>query len=1038
MFDKKGRFIIEDYNRQSTFSSFLPGISGLEGIPIWCFYVNRGQAIASFGTEDKNHSIMEFYPAHQAYQLAKTMGFRTFLKVDGQFYEPFCSDEKKTRMYIGMNELEIEEWHEELGIQVNVLYYTLPNEKLGGLVRKVTIKNKRDAERKIDVLDGMPAVIPYGIELGALKEMAQTMKAWMQVEDTDEKLPYYRVRYSTKDSAKVSKIEEGNYYISMTGKGERLPILADPQIIFDYDTSCQKPVGFLNNSIGELLQKKQMVQNQVPSGFCAYEGELKEKEETSLYSVIGQAASKKIYQEFAERSKEQNYFVRKYEEAKALTMDVSKGMEAKTGNRIFDEYCRQTYVDNVLRGGYPVTLGNNHIFYVYGRKHGDIERDYNFFRMLPEYYSQGNGNFRDVNQNRRCDVLFSPHVRDYNIKLFYNLIQLDGYNPLVVKQVSYETKNLEQVLSCVKEDDRKRVTKFLEKEFSPGELLGFLGRENITTTLPKEEFLGKVIDHAEQKLNADFGEGYWTDHWTYNLDLIEAYLKVFPEEERRLLLEDASYTYYEARAVVLPREQRYVVTEDGVRQYNCVDEEIKAEVTYHEVRDRFGEGKIYHSNLLTKLLVMIQNKFATLDMFGMGIEMEGGKPGWYDALNGLPGMFGSSMAETYELHRLLKYVQKTVNAYQAKAEVFNELYDFIIDTDNALKTYRRCQETKFWVWNKLNEAKETYRQKTIWGIEGSCKILEYDELAALLQNYMDYVEEGIEEAVNGIHGICPTYFSYELIDYEIVENMVVPKRFEQREMPLFLEGAVRYFKFLPSANKKRKLYDEVKKSGLYDNKLQMYKVNASLANASFEIGRAKAFSAGWLENESIWLHMEYKYLLQLLKNGLYKEFYEDFHKACIPFLDYKMYGRSLLENSSFLASSANSNAQLHGKGFVARLSGSTAEFLEIWQLMMFGENPFHFEKEELTCILQPALPSYLIAENNTVEAIFLGNTRVIYQISEKKDLIPSNYTVAKITAEHMDGRIEQFKNKVEGETVHLLRNGKIKQIVCEIQVKQPL
>ena len=24
------------------------------------------------------------------------------------------------------------------------------------------------------------------------------------------------------------------------------------------------------------------------------------------------------------------------------------------------------------------------------------------------------------------------------------------------------------------------------------------------------------------------GEGYWVDHWTYNLDLIESYLSIFP------------------------------------------------------------------------------------------------------------------------------------------------------------------------------------------------------------------------------------------------------------------------------------------------------------------------------------------------------------------------------------------------------------------------------------------------------------------------------------------------------------------------------
>jgi len=38
----------------------------------------------------------------------------------------------------------------------------------------------------------------------------------------------------------------------------------------------------------------------------------------------------------------------------------------------------------------------------------------------------------------------------------------------------------------------------------------------------------------------------------------------------------------------------------------------------------------------------------------MGIEMEAGKPGWYDALNGLPGLFGSSVGETAELIRLIE------------------------------------------------------------------------------------------------------------------------------------------------------------------------------------------------------------------------------------------------------------------------------------------------------------------------------------------------------------------------------------------------
>ncbi|MFW6268496.1 MAG: hypothetical protein ACOC4G_00315 [Bacillota bacterium] len=47
-----------------------------------------------------------------------------------------------------------------------------------------------------------------------------------------------------------------------------------------------------------------------------------------------------------------------------------------------------------------------------------------------------------------------------------------------------------------------------------------------------------------------------------------------------------------------------------------------------------------------------------------------------------------------------------------------------------------------------------------------------------------------------------------------------------------------------------------------------------------DIGRARAFTPGWLENGSIWLHMEYKYLLELIKNGLYEEFHNEM-KNCL-------------------------------------------------------------------------------------------------------------------------------------------------------------
>ena len=43
--------------------------------------------ISSFGLRDKNGAILEFYPANLAYIYTPTIGFRTFVKVDGVVHE---------------------------------------------------------------------------------------------------------------------------------------------------------------------------------------------------------------------------------------------------------------------------------------------------------------------------------------------------------------------------------------------------------------------------------------------------------------------------------------------------------------------------------------------------------------------------------------------------------------------------------------------------------------------------------------------------------------------------------------------------------------------------------------------------------------------------------------------------------------------------------------------------------------------------------------------------------------------------------------
>ena len=161
--NSNGEFVIENYNYAKPFANFFPGIAGKYGIPMWVFYVNRGQGIISLGTKDKNHSILEFFPANKAWQLVSTYGFRTFIKQFSSkktaFYEPFHNGwtnlgyDITNRMSITPYDLKIEENNLSLGLKIKVEYFNIPNDSYAGLARIVTIENLTSAKKRIQLLD---------------------------------------------------------------------------------------------------------------------------------------------------------------------------------------------------------------------------------------------------------------------------------------------------------------------------------------------------------------------------------------------------------------------------------------------------------------------------------------------------------------------------------------------------------------------------------------------------------------------------------------------------------------------------------------------------------------------------------------------------------------------------------------------------------------------------------------------------------------------------------------------------------------------
>jgi len=903
----------------------------------------------------------------------------------------------------------------------------------------VSIENTGRQAKSIQLIDGLPQIVPFGTNNFFLKKLGRTIEAWMKIDNLENSVPFYRLEVDPADRPEVVHIEAGNFYLGFHPSGKKTKLLkpiVDPQAVFGVVTDFSYPAEFLAKP-KFLYPTGQLTQSKTPSALLLMNLELKPNKQKTFYSVIGQARNSKTLNSSVKKITKSGYIDEKLRQNNELIEKLKTDIFTKSSSPEFNLYAGQTYLDNIMRGGYPEVFKSGAVFYLYARKHGDLERDYNKFQLQPTYLSQGNGNYRDTNQNRRNDPWFNPQVQDENIIFFMNLIQADGFNPLVVKPESFLIRNnldLQKLLgSMLKKSDIDILSPFLKCPFSPGELIFFIEENRIILQSSYDNFLDIILSSSLKIQEAEHGEGFWTDHWTYNLDLIDSYLGLFPEKTNELFFARNVFTFFDNAETVRPRSEKYILYNGQPRQLHSLladsgKKELlrKRKINPHFLRNNHGEGQIHYTTLAAKLLCLAVNKLASLDAFGVGIEMEANKPNWFDSLNGLPALFGSSSCETFELKRLLKKIKQAIAGSPVKEiELAEEIAKFI-DQISCL-----FSEDDFSYWDKSNALKEKYRQDICLGFSGSLINFPVDKLIIFLNAALEKVERGLNKAFDKTRGVYNSYFINEVTEYDLVkDHYIKPRKFTQRPAPLFLEGQMHALRLADEQRQSLALHKATKKSALFDKKLKMYKVTAPLNSMPEEIGRCRIFSPGWLENESIWLHMEYKYILELLKNGLVEEFYAEFKNVLVPFQDPQKYGRSILENSSFLVSSAFTDKKLHGNGFVARLSGSTAEFLHIWLVMNIGRAPFSLNAAgELNLTFKPNLAGWLFDKTGKYSFNFLGQIPVTYHNPKRKNTFGKNAaSISKIIIQDNAGSAEFNSPLIPSPYAQAIRSRQIKKI----------
>lgn len=1056
------QFRIEDYEKQPAFSSFLPGLAGVRGIPLWVYYTNRGQGINSFGVHNKGNSIMEFNPANTAYENTALKGFRTFLRRNGKFYEPFCSysEESNRIMSVEKNRLIIEEECKELGLSVKVTYFVLPTESIGALVRKVEITNVSGEAASVEGIDGITKIIPYGVQTGTYKDMSNLFRSFSEIKNIENKAYYINMRGSAGDSAEVGETY-GGYFCCTVQDGELKDLIYDSDVVFGHDTSMVMPVVFKNEGMSGVKAEKQCFANKYPCGFYPFEETLAAGESLTFATYIGYSGTLEQLNEAGKKFCEEGYAERKEQEAVEIARELVADVGTSTADKVFDQYVEQCYLDNFLRGGYPYVFESaekNAVVHLFSRKHGDPERDYNFFSIAGEYFSQGNGNFRDVCQNRRSDVFFKPAIGDFNVWSFFNYVQMDGYNPLEIRPCTFKVipERKEEAVAFIRAQvagDTAPVESLLDRNFTPGQICSALA-ENGLQAENEETLVAGILGLCREYLEAGYNEGYWSDHWDYLMDLVENYLLIYPDKKKELLLGRNDYRFYDSVGLVRPRRETYVLNNGKVRQYGAINHS-------HEKESRPGyraggtnwlkdsNGNEITTTLLGKMLTLAVNKFLLLDQDGMGIEMEGGRPGWNDAMNGLPGLFGSGMPETMELVRLLGFLCDSFENKDVTGTITLPKELVALIRKLAVILEEKAGLTSFEYWDKTATLREEFRAEVAFEVSGETENLDSEWLGALLNTCLDVVKEGVKKAWKLGDGIMPTYLTHEAVNYEEVKNAdgsayITPYgmpgvkvfEFKTHVVPYFLEGPAKMLACVPGmAEEKKAMYGAVKESDIYDKKLKMYKTSESIEGVSMEHGRVRAFTPGWLERESIFLHMEYKYILALLQAGLTEEYFEAMKDALIPFQAPEVYGRSTLENSSFLASSANPDEKVHGRGFVARLSGSTTEVVSMWISMFLGDGGFAVKDNTLTFSLQPKLAGWMFDENGVAEFTLLSCCKVAYHNPLRKNTYGEDgAAVTKLHVTCNDGKETVVEgNTLTGTLAEELRNGNIVRIVADCQ-----
>lgn len=783
----------------------------------WLFVASNGGISA--GRKDSDTALFPYYTDDKIIESSEITGSKTILLVHKNekkyLWEPF-SDRNINSYKIQRNLYKSKYGNkiifEEINLDLKLTFkYQWNTSNLYGFVKKSTIINNSSVTSKIEIVDGIQNIMPFGVNADLQNSKSNLVDAYKKSElQANEGLGIYSLSSIIVDKAEPSEalkattvwsygLKKSTYLISSTQLGNVRKGIAVNQ---ETDIRAEKGAYFIKDNI--ILQKADSINwyivanvNQDSTSIVKILNDLTNKEqlinsvlndvENGTQNLINLCASADGLQCTKDSLKttrhfsnvlfncmrggvfDENYVI----DVKDFLFYLKKKNHKIYKKHIFELQNTNSFIQyndlcEIAKKSKDLDFTRLTFEYLplkFSRRHGDPSRPWNKFSIQTQSEIDGSkilnyeGNWRDIFQNWEALAHSYPAFIEGMIFKFLNASTFDGYNPFRINKFGIDWEVIE-----------------------PDNPWSYIG--------------------------------YWGDHQLiYLLKFLEFCEKLYPQKLAEYFTQN---TFVYANVPYKIKDYNSIVNDP--KNTIIFDKELDAKIRQQIVD--FGtdgallltkNGESYKVNFIEKILAIILSKIANL-IPEAGIWMNTQRPEWNDANNALVGN-GASMVTLYYLRRFLLFFNKIINKTTVtKIEISAELNNFLSDVIKVLEQNKVLLNNTFSDENRktitdgLGNASSNYRTQIYKNsFKGDKNYISKTEIKNFLKLALTYIEHSIKNSERE----DKLYQSYNLIDITNNEISII----NLNEM---LEGQVAILSsgYL-SSNKSLELLKSLRNSKLY-------------------------------------------------------------------------------------------------------------------------------------------------------------------------------------------------------------------------------